>query len=116
MAGGRRKHRRYLADHGKFHHDRTDSYQAGHPGDSFRRRTLPGLADIEPEPYVHVAGGVDLQVKVEYLPLGSGRDCGFDYHEPLPPGAATQPYYVRLTQSDGNRAWSSPFYLTRSRP
>ena len=73
------------------------------------------LADIEPEPYVHVAGGVDLQMKVEYLPLGSGRDCGFDYHEPLPPGAATQPYYVRLTQSDGNRAWSSPFYLTRSR-
>ena len=72
------------------------------------------LADIEPEPYVHVAGGVDLQVKVEYLPLGNGRDCDFDYHEPLPPGVATQPYYVRLTQIDGNRAWSSPFYITRS--
>jgi hypothetical protein len=71
------------------------------------------LANVKEQPYVHTAGGVDLQVKVEYLPCGSGRECRFDFAEPLPNGASTQPYYVRLTQTDGNRAWSSPFYVTR---
>ncbi|HJP30972.1 MAG TPA: DUF3604 domain-containing protein [Candidatus Latescibacteria bacterium] len=74
------------------------------------------LAELSDEPFVHAAGGVGLQVKIEYLPQGNGRQCSFEYREKLPPGDVTQPYYVRLTQSDGNRAWSSPFYVTRRTP
>ncbi|HCL29217.1 MAG TPA: hypothetical protein DIC52_12375 [Candidatus Latescibacteria bacterium] len=74
------------------------------------------LAAIEQEPFVHAVGGVGLQVRVEYLPRGNGRTCRFEYEESLPSGGTAQPYYVRLTQIDGNRAWTSPFYVTRSHP
>lgn len=71
--------------------------------------TLP-LGDLRDEPFVHDAGGVDLQVRVERLPRGSGREVRLDIDEPLPPGE-THACYVRVTQIDGNRAWSSPFYI-----
>lgn len=71
--------------------------------------TLP-LGDLRDEPFVHDAGGVDLQVRVERLPRGSGREVRLDIDEPLPPGE-THACYVRVTQIDGSRAWSSPFYI-----
>jgi hypothetical protein len=74
------------------------------------------LTDLAQGPYVHDAGGIGLQVRIEYLPHGSGRDVRFVYQESLPATALTQPYYVRLTQTDGNRAWSSPCYITRRPP
>ncbi|MDA0336958.1 MAG: hypothetical protein O2782_17475, partial [bacterium] len=74
------------------------------------------LADLAQGPSVHEAGGIGLQVKVEYLPHGSGRDVDFVWHEALPATKGTQPYYVRLAQTDGNRAWSSPCYITGRRP
>jgi hypothetical protein len=74
------------------------------------------LADLAHGPYVHEAGGESLQVKVEYLPQGRGRAANFTWHESLPSTSVTQPYYLRLTQTDGNRAWSSPWYITRRTP
>lgn len=71
------------------------------------------LQQIVDEPYVHDAGGVALQVRVEHLPAGQGREVSLSHEEPLPDTDETQAYYVRVTQSDGNRAWSSPFYIRR---
>jgi hypothetical protein len=69
------------------------------------------LAELEQGVHRVPAGGVDLQVEVEYLPLGlQDRACRFEFTDENPlPGC--QPYYVRLTQTDGARAWSSPFYI-----
>ena len=70
------------------------------------------LGELAKGPFVKQAGGgVDLQVQVEYLPRGLGRaDCSFAFSdEAAAPGC--HPYYVRLTQADGARAWSSPFYI-----
>jgi hypothetical protein len=69
------------------------------------------LEDLGDEPHVVEAGGVDLKVEVEHLPLGiKAREmrCEFVDEAPL---KGCQPYYVRLTQTDGARAWSSPFYI-----
>lgn len=70
------------------------------------------LGDLDGAPCVRPAGGVALQVKVERLPLGGGRRCDFVHEEEVPTGGA-HPYYVRLTQTDGARAWTSPFYVSR---
>ena len=69
------------------------------------------LGQLSEGPYVKTAGGVDLQVKVEHLPLGlQSRQCRFEFTDTdAPPGC--HPYYVRLTQVDGSRAWSSPLYV-----
>ena len=50
-------------------------------------------------------------MKVEHLPLGlQSRQCRFEFTDTdAPPG--WHPYYVRLTQVDGSRAWSSPLYV-----
>jgi len=69
------------------------------------------LVELRDEPYGVAAGGVDLKVEVEYLPLGvQDRACSFEFVDEEPV-AGCQPYYVRLTQVDGARAWSSPFYI-----
>ncbi len=57
------------------------------------------------------AGGEELRVEVEFLPLGVGdAHCAFSWTDRAPLAGCT-PYYVRLTQVDGARAWSSPFYI-----
>jgi len=56
-------------------------------------------------------GGEELRVEVEFLPLGlAAKRAEFEWSDgnALP---GCQPYYVRLTQVDGARAWSSPFYI-----
>jgi len=69
------------------------------------------LSDLGDEPYVVQAGGVDLQVQVEHLPLGlQSRTCDFSFVDESPVSGCS-PYYVRLTQVDGARAWTSPFYV-----
>ncbi|MEE2657199.1 MAG: DUF3604 domain-containing protein [Candidatus Latescibacterota bacterium] len=74
------------------------------------------LEQLQREAYVHDAGGVGLQVRVEYLPVGlQSRECRFQVVDESPVDG-THPYYVRLTQADGARAWSSPFYVTRKSP
>lgn len=72
------------------------------------------LSAIAQQPHVHDAGGVALQVRMEHLPRGQGRQVAFEHEELLPTTAAdAEAYYVRVTQTDGNRAWSSPFYITQ---
>jgi len=72
--------------------------------------TLP-LAQLGDGVHCVEAGGEELRVEVEYLPLGTGsKGCAFTWRDPAPV-AGCQPYYVRLTQVDGGRAWSSPFYI-----
>ncbi|HJN30435.1 MAG TPA: hypothetical protein QF604_21225, partial [Candidatus Latescibacteria bacterium] len=77
------------------------------------------LDRIEDGPFVHPLGGEGLQVCVEYLPLGTGsRHVSFDAEIPLSgddkaPSMEATAVYVRLTQVDGARAWSSPFYVSR---
>ncbi|MEC7227664.1 MAG: hypothetical protein VXW00_12400, partial [Candidatus Latescibacterota bacterium] len=56
-------------------------------------------------------GGEELRVEIEFLPLGVAAkraEFAWSDSDPLP---GCQPYYVRLTQVDGARAWSSPFYI-----
>ena len=69
------------------------------------------LGDVTEAPWVHHAGGEGLQVRVEQAPLGCGRSCRFEYSESVPASGGPHPYYVRVTQIDGSRAWTSPFYV-----
>ena len=69
------------------------------------------LGDVLEAPRVHDAGGEGLRVRVERAPVGGGRSCRFDYAEPVPASGRPHPYYVRVTQIDGSRAWTSPFYV-----
>lgn len=69
------------------------------------------LGELEAGPMTVEAGGVGLRVTAEFLPLGLGDyRASCTWQEDAVPDACT-PYYVRLTQSDGGRAWSSPFYI-----
>lgn len=73
-----------------------------------RALTLKEIAD---GPVRIDAGGVDMQVVFEQLPLGAGRDVAFTFREPdLPPGC--HPYWARVLQVDGAKAWASPIYVT----
>jgi len=77
------------------------------PGDL----SLPRLIGWQAALDLVEAGGVDLQVRVEYLPLGlQSRRCEFSFVD-REPVSGCSPYYVRLTQVDGGRAWTSPFYV-----
>ena len=74
------------------------------------RFSLP-LRDLGASPYIVEAGGVDLRVVVERLPLGlRQRSSAFTHTDEAAPSGC-HAYYVRLTQVDGARAWSSPFYI-----
>ena len=70
-----------------------------------------GLGEVVQAPWVHDAGGEGLQVRVEQAPVGRGRSCRFEYAEAVPATGGPHPYYVRVTQIDGSRAWTSPFYV-----
>lgn len=56
------------------------------------------------------AGGVDMKVAFEMEPLGVGREaCVIFTDEDAPVG--THAYWIRVTQTDGAKAWVSPFYV-----
>lgn len=67
-------------------------------------------ADIVYEPLVVKAGGVNQKVKVSTIKPGKlPNDLEFSYLDDDPkPGV--NPYWVRVVQSDGTIAWSSPVY------
>ena len=69
------------------------------------------LGEVTEAAWVHDAGGEGLQVRVERAPVGCGSSCRFEYDEPVPAAGGPHPYYVRVTQIDGSRAWTSPFYV-----
>jgi hypothetical protein len=56
-------------------------------------------------------GGLDIGVTVERYPEKLTEVVGVLQATVTPPPAATTPYFVKVTQSDGHLAWSSPIYL-----
>jgi hypothetical protein len=70
-----------------------------------------GLREIGDGPVTVKVGPIDLKVVFERLPLGAGREVGFTFREhDLPAGR--HPYWVRVLQTDGAKAWASPIYVT----
>ena len=69
------------------------------------------LAQIRRGPVTLDAGGIDMRVTFQMAPTGSGREASVRLQDDTPP-AGTHPYWVRVTQIDGQKAWVSPFYVT----
>ena len=67
------------------------------------------LAEIAGGPIAVEAGGIDIKVVFEHQPLGIGRDVEFSFRESELP-AGCHPCWVRVVQTDGAKAWSSPIY------
>jgi hypothetical protein len=73
-------------------------------------------AEIGYEPLVVEAGGVNQRVKVSAIKAGEIPDnLKFDYVD-LDPKPGVNPYWVRVVQSDGTMAWSSPVYYDYRKP
>ena len=74
------------------------------------------LRDIGYEPLVVDAGGVNQRVKVSTIKVGElPRELEFSYVDENPePGV--NPYWVRVVQSDGAMAWSSPVWVDYEGP
>jgi len=73
--------------------------------------SLP-LSDITEEDRVHAAGGVDREVAVRRIGTDYPRSVTLDWTEPTEPRGLSA-YWVRVLQTDGATAWSSPVYVTR---
>lgn len=69
------------------------------------------LQEINDSPIVIEAGGIDMKVVFEQLPLGIGTEVAFTFREASLP-AGCHPYWVRVLQTDGAKAWASPIYVT----
>ena len=68
------------------------------------------LKEIADGPVRIDAGGIEVCVVFERLPLGVGTEAAFTFRdEALEPGC--HPYWVRVTQTDGAKAWASPIYV-----
>ena len=68
------------------------------------------LRDIAEGPVEIDAGGVDMKLVLEQLPLGSGDSLSFTFQESRL-DAGCHPYWVRVLQTDGAKAWSSPVFV-----
>jgi hypothetical protein len=51
------------------------------------------------------------RITLEVIDPDRPLDQSFEYTDTAPPAAAGDYYYVRVTQLDGARAWSSPFWV-----
>lgn len=67
-------------------------------------------SEIGGEDVVIPMGGLGRQVRLYRLPESLPRRLAFS-HEAAFTGPGDLPVYVRVTQADGNQAWSSPIYL-----
>lgn len=68
------------------------------------------LDDLKEEPLVHHGTGLEQQVIVQRLAHAQGPlDAAFSWtdHHPVP---GMNPYWIWVTQSDGEMAWSTPVY------
>ncbi len=69
------------------------------------------LKEIREAPLTVNAGGLDLRVTVEQFPLGTGSNhARFSFLDSAIP-RGLNPYYVKVLQVDGAKAWSSPIYV-----
>jgi hypothetical protein len=69
------------------------------------------LQEIAGGPVRIPAGGIDIAVVFEQAPDGARHEASFTYRESELPGGC-HPYWVRVTQTDGAKAWTSPIYVT----
>lgn len=69
------------------------------------------LREIAAGPVQVDAGGIDMKVVFEQAPLGCGTEVEFSYREGEGV-AGCHPYWVRVLQEDGAKAWASPVYVT----
>lgn len=87
------------------------------PGDAALRFRSPvadvdvPLADlVDGRTVDRPVGGVDLHVFARRLPARDlTRELDVDHRDSPPPGR--HPYWIRVTQEDGAKAWTSPVYL-----
>jgi len=69
------------------------------------------LASLADDIVAFEGGGLGRRLSVYRLPESDwSRRVALD-HTVMFPGGADLPVYVRVTQADGNQAWSSPIYL-----
>ena len=73
-------------------------------------RTL-SFQEIYDSPVVVEVGGIDMKVVFERLPLGVREEVAFTFRAAALP-AGCHPYWVRVLQTDGAKAWASPIYVT----
>jgi hypothetical protein len=59
------------------------------------------------------AGGLNRQVKVSEISEELPNNLEFSYTDENPE-QGINPYWVRVVQSDGSMAWSSPIYVNYS--
>jgi hypothetical protein len=69
------------------------------------------LAALGDEPVVFDGGGLGRKLMVYRLPEADWSRHMVLEHEVTFAGGADLPVYLRVTQADGNQAWSSPIYL-----
>ena len=70
------------------------------------------LGTLRHGPVTVDAGGVDMKVVFEMAPEGVGREARMSFTDTDAPKGATTPYWIRVVQTDGAKAWVSPFYVT----
>lgn len=71
------------------------------------------LGTMKMGPVTVDAGGVDMKVVFEMEPTGVGREATVRFRDSDAP-SGTHPYWIRVVQTDGSKAWVSPFYVTLS--
>ncbi|MEX0831867.1 MAG: DUF3604 domain-containing protein [Nitriliruptoraceae bacterium] len=70
------------------------------------------VGDVGEVPIVVEAGGVEQRITVDRAPnLTAPTDASFMWSDPDPIDGE-QPYWVKVTQLDGDLAWSSPHFIT----
>jgi hypothetical protein len=69
------------------------------------------LSLLAGDPITFEGGGLDRKISVYRLPENDWSRRVTLNHTVAFSGNADLPVYVRLTQADGNQAWSSPIYL-----
>ena len=58
-------------------------------------------------------GGLDMEVVIERYPENPTETSISLEHTISPPSDKTTPYFVKITQTDGQMAWASPIYIRR---
>jgi len=82
------------------------------PGEEFKRSGKVFSVDV-------IVGGTDKITSIDFIKNGeviesvtpNKKNATVSFVDKINSGKASDYYYVRLTQSDGERAWSSPFFV-----
>ena len=74
-------------------------------------RATVDLAALADETVAFDGGGLGRQLSVYRLPENDWSRRVKLEHTVMFPGGADLPVYLRVTQSDGHQAWTSPIYL-----